>query len=178
MTDWELIRRTHAAMVWHTVARILRNHDDALDCSQEVFAEAMQRSNKRCVDSWGPFLRWLATRRAIDALRKRRSTAPYDEAIEAAPSDGASPPAAARFVELVEAVRLHLADLPPPQAQAFWLVCVEERSYDEVAQQMQLTSNAVGVLVHRARSFLRTKLHAYRPSPIQPDASESSARHD
>ena len=71
LIDWDKIRETHAPMVWNTVARILKHQDDALDCFQDVFAEAIERGRRSPVTDWGAFLRWLATRRAIDYLRRR-----------------------------------------------------------------------------------------------------------
>ncbi len=63
----------------------------------------------------------------------------------------------------MERVRSELAHLPDQQAEAFWLVCVEERTYEEVAQQMDVKRNAVGVLVHRARQHMRSKLKSLKP---------------
>ena len=36
MIDWDRIRQTYAPLIWSTVARILKHHDDALDCFQDV----------------------------------------------------------------------------------------------------------------------------------------------
>lgn len=163
MPDWESIRETYAPMVWGTVARILKHREDSLDCCQDVFAEAVERERKGPVDNWGPFLRWLATRRAIDYLRRRErdalKTGSADDVRDVAPSAES----VAEFGELVSIVRHELASLPERQATAFWLVCVEERCYEEVAQQMGVDRNAVGVLVHRARRHVRSRLSALKP---------------
>jgi len=70
----------------------------------------------------------------------------------------------AAFQELVEVVRKELGNLPERQAEAFWLVCVEERSYEEVAELMGIQRNALGVLVHRARQHVRSKLRSLNPA--------------
>ena len=156
--DWEEIRREHAPLVWSVVWRVLAHDADALECSQQVFLEAIERSQIEPVDNWGGFLRWLAARRAIDMLRRRaRQPKSADiEAVVAGPAD--SPTTEVEFEDLVAAVRGELAKLPPQQAEAFWLVCVEERSYREVGDLMAIKTNAVGVLVHRARHHLRRVL--------------------
>jgi RNA polymerase sigma factor (sigma-70 family) len=150
-------------MVWRTVARILKRPDDALDCCQDVFAEAIERGRRKAVTNWGAFLRWLATRRAIDHLRRRNrrsgSVADPAQVRDVLPSAEEQ----VSFIELVELVRSELAFLPEQQAEAFWLVCVEQSSYEEVAQQMGVERNTVGVLVHRARQHMRTKLKSLDP---------------
>ena len=65
---------------------------------------------------------------------------------------------------LRDLVRGELASLPSPQAQAFWLVSVEQRSYEEVAAQMEIERNHVGVLVHRARKHLQQRLTRLAPN--------------
>ncbi|MEX1026943.1 MAG: sigma-70 family RNA polymerase sigma factor [Candidatus Paceibacterota bacterium] len=167
LTDWDTIRETHAPMVWSTVARILKRHDDALDCFQDVFAEAITRGRRGPVTDWGALLRWLATRRAIDCLRRRKRQSTVSGNVEQVRDATQSAEQRAAFEELVECVRSELGNLPDRQAEAFWLVCVEERTYEEVAQQMRVQRNAVGVLVHRARQHMRTKLKSL--NPIQTD---------
>ncbi len=151
-------------MVWNTVARILKHRDDALDCCQDVFAEALRNREGEPVRDWGAYLRWLATRRAIDQLRRRqarageyRNTVQVDELAAAATDD-------VSFNELVEIVRKELGSLPDRQAEAFWLVCVEERGYEEVAREMGIERNALGVLVHRARQQMLQRLRSLNPA--------------
>lgn len=163
MTEWDKIRQTHAPMVWSTVARILRHSDDALDCCQDVFAEAIERGRRGPVTDWGALLRWLATRRAIDRLRRRKRRPVGGANVEHVGDSAPSAEQQVVFKELVERIRSELAYLPDRQAEAFWLVCVEDRTYEEVAQQMGVQRNAVGVLVHRARQHMRSKLKSFRP---------------
>ena len=158
MIDWNQIRETHGPMVWSTVARILKHQDDALDCFQDVFAEAIGRGRRAPVDDWGALLRWLATRRAIDQLRRRQRKPAAVRDVEHVCDSAQSAEQQVSFLELVERVRSEMANMPDRQAEAFWLVCVEERTYEEVAQQMGVQRNAVGVLVHRARQHLRSRL--------------------
>jgi RNA polymerase sigma factor (sigma-70 family) len=165
LTDWEQVRQAYAPLVWGVVVRILRHEADALDCFQDVFAEAIERDRGAAVANWGAVLRWLATRRAIDTLRRRARLPLVGVDAEPVGSMSSSAEHHASFLELVEIVRRELAVLSNSQAEAFWLVCVEEQSYDEVAEAMGLSKNTVGVLVHRARQHLRTKLKSLNPAP-------------
>jgi RNA polymerase sigma factor (sigma-70 family) len=168
MENWEELRRNCGPLVWATVYRILKNREQALDCYQEVFREAIERSAKAAVEDWPAFLRWLAVRRALDRLRRDRRIAAhisrdYDVARFAR---GREPCEDAEFRELVERVRLEMARLPSRQAEAFWLCCVEELTYVEAAKQMGTDANGIGVLIHRARSRLRTFLADLKPTYI------------
>ncbi|HVC95963.1 MAG TPA: sigma-70 family RNA polymerase sigma factor [Pirellulales bacterium] len=168
MDDWEEIRRQYSPIVWATVYRILRNRDQALDCSQEIFLEAFERSEENVVRDWPAFLRWLAVRRALDRLRRVRRAAVHlsRDCDVATCARGPEPWEEAEFRELVERVRLETARLPKRQAEAFWLCCVEEMSYHEAAKQMNTDANCIGVLIHRARSRLRELLADLNPTHI------------
>ena len=72
----------------------------------------------------------------------------------------------AELNELMDRLREELARLPVRQATAFWIRCVEERSYTEIAQQMKTTPSEVGVLIHRARQQLREALSDLKPNPL------------
>jgi RNA polymerase sigma-70 factor (ECF subfamily) len=74
------------------------------------------------------------------------------------PSAGASPTEHAEAQELSARFRDALADLPPKQAQAFCLYSLEGCSYQEIAEQLDTSVDAVGVLMHRARTRLRQLL--------------------
>lgn len=166
--DWQEIRRQCGPLVWATVYRILRNHDQALDCVQEIFLEAFERSEEFVVEDWSAWLRWLAVRRALDRLRNERRAAAHISPDYDVTScvGGPEPCAQAEFRELVDRVRLEMARLPDRQAEAFWLRCVEEMSYEEVAEQMGTDANSIGVLIHRARSRLRDLLADLNPSRV------------
>ena len=161
MHDWPQIHERYGPLVWKTVCRILRDHTEALDCFQEVFAEVLERSSSRPVRAWPAFLRWLAVRRALDRLRKRRADAKQlalDGDVATLPAESPGPDALAEWNELVERVRDELVRLPRQQAEAFWLRCIEEMSQAEISQHLGVSTGAVGVLVHRARQRLRQSL--------------------
>lgn len=165
--DWVQIRKEHGPLVWSVAWRILNHHADALDCAQEVFIEAFERSERLPITDWGAFLRWLTTRRAIDSLRrKQRTKMVTSPRLDSVPQYD-SPCETLQSEEVVQLVREQLMRVPERQATAFWLVCVEEMSYRDVAAQMNIEVNAVGVLVHRARQHLKTVLVDLRVFPTE-----------
>ncbi len=144
--------------------RILNHEADAIDCYQDVFLELLEKSDYENINNPGAFLRWLTTRRAIDALRKRQRREARTECNQLGLNTVASAPdEQAEFEELLVILREELATLPPHQAQAFWLVSVEQCSYNEVASQLKLQPSHVGVLVHRARAHVQRRLESLAP---------------
>ena len=69
-----------------------------------------------------------------------------------------------------------MAELDSRQAEVFCLVCIEEWSYRQVAEHLDITINHIGVLLNRAKSFLRKRLKAHRPaSAREPNDQEVSS---
>ena len=112
----------------------------------------------------------IATARAMDRLRARYRRRSREVSAEWAglPDPGPRPPEAAEAAELSARLRAALATLPARQADAFCLHCLEGWSYQAIAEQMRVSIDAVGVLLHRARAGLRKRLRAIEPGPVRP----------
>jgi RNA polymerase sigma-70 factor (ECF subfamily) len=169
--DWPKIVEQHGTMVWRIVRRMVSHEADAADCFQRTFVSAWEVSRREPVANWGPLLNRLAHARALDRLRERkrlatRSTALVDD--QWADSRSPSPSQAAGAKELAGQLREALAELDPRQAEVFCLACLEDLSYDEIAGQLRITVNHVGVLLNRARQALRERLAAHRPAAAVP----------
>jgi RNA polymerase sigma-70 factor, ECF subfamily len=161
VTDWTTIVDQHGQLVWATVWRLLGNSADALDAYQETFLEAVKVARREPVDNWGALLRHLATARALDLLRARcrqrnRTDATVDPDVLVSPQT--DPRQEAEANELAERLRVALTQLPHDQAKVFCLSCLDKLSYREIGERLKLTTNAVGVLLHRARQRLRELL--------------------
>jgi len=156
MPDWVKLRDETAPVLWGIAYRILNHYDDARDCLQNVYLEAIESSQTNNIKNWPGFLRWLVTRRAIDMRRRRRSFA------ELADSDLSQPDTnQLEIAETISIIRDELNNLPTNQAIAFWMFSVEEISGREIAQVMGISENAVRMLTHRARKHLQSKLARY-----------------
>ena len=159
--DWSNIVSRHTPMVWQTVYRLLGNHADAADCFQETFLSALKVARRERVRNWEGLLRRLATARALDRLRQRLRQADRHEELadwgDVAGHD-LDPGQHAETMELVAQFRHALAQLPPRQAEVVVLRHVNDLSYRQIARELGIKSNAVGVLLHRAHSRLRQLL--------------------
>ena len=174
MTDWEHVVRMHGPLVWQTAWRLLGHESDAADCFQETFVSAMETARTQQVRDWPAFLIKLATARSIDRLRRRGRE---HKRLEACPefdnvaSRQASAAEIAEQRELAHRLRRALAQLPDQQAEVFCLAALEALPHADIAAQLGITANHVGVLLHRARAALRTMLEV--PNAASPMPQES-----
>ena len=165
MHDWRDIVDSHAELVWRIAYRVLRDENDAADCHQDVFMDALSRAQEKPVANWPAFLRWLTVRRAIDLLRRRRRRSATRIAAHPSPESGGDrPDERCSWSELMEIVRTELTALPSNQAEVFWLHCVEETPLVEIAAKLRVSANHARVLLYRARSKLKTQLAHKHPS--------------
>ena len=166
MTDWNEIVTRHGQVVWSTAWRLLGNHADASDCYRKTFLDAVRVDGRETVRDWPALFRRLATARAMDLLRDRYRQAGRRKTL-ADPSSllacEPGPETRTEAAELAEQLRAALAELPRRQAEAFYLVAVEGMTYREVGDRLKLDTNAVGVLLNRARKRLRRKLATVKP---------------
>jgi RNA polymerase sigma-70 factor (ECF subfamily) len=106
-------------------------------------------------------LQRIATNRAIDGLRKRVKRKRQEEVtdvtiVEANTADAAQQ---AEASELADALRWAVGRLPVRQAEVFWLHEFGDATHQQIAEQLGITVNAVGVILHRARQKLQELLH-------------------
>jgi RNA polymerase sigma-70 factor (ECF subfamily) len=163
--DWGRIVAEHGPAVWGTALRILNNHADAQDCYQETFLDAIRSSRRRVTMNWAALLVSIATRRAIDRLRERMSARNLRDEIGLSKDLSAevrSAGAQTDELDLLDTLRAGLSILPERQAAAFWLRSIEELSYADIAAELKIDANAVGVLLHRARTSLQRHFAADR----------------
>jgi RNA polymerase sigma-70 factor (ECF subfamily) len=86
-----------------------------------------------------------------------------DGSVENAVDGARSPASIVESLELAERVRVELAALPQPQAEACCLRFLEGWTYDEIAAELKVTVNHVGVLLNRAKASLRERLTEFAP---------------
>jgi RNA polymerase sigma-70 factor (ECF subfamily) len=158
--DWQVIIDKHGQTVWRTAYRLLGNHVDAADCFQETFVCALEISRRQRIRNFSALLVRLTTARAIDQLRRRlrqsysnASAIPADWA--AVPSVNPGPVQLVQQQELADRLRQLLTELPPQEAQVFCMRYLNDMSYRQIAKALDITINAAGVLLHRARAKLR-----------------------
>jgi RNA polymerase sigma-70 factor (ECF subfamily) len=165
----ELVRQ-YGAAVWRMVCRLAGDGDarrgsDAWDCFQDVFVTALEVGRREKVRNWEAMLRRIAMRKALDVLRRRiRERGRFERDVEWEEVVGGCDPVEQSLerAELVRDLRAALAKLPDDQAEAFCLRHIEGMSYEKVGEQLGITGNAAGVVLHRARQRLRELMNVTR----------------
>jgi RNA polymerase sigma-70 factor (ECF subfamily) len=157
MTDWDELMAREGPAVWRTVYRLVQNRADADECFQETFLAALEIANRQPVRNWPALLHRLATSRAIDRLRKRLRRMRHEQFVDLSQTVGTDhdPSEQAEAIELAGALRRAVAQLPAKQGEVFWLHEIGDWSYQQIGDQLGITVNAVGVLLHRARQKLQ-----------------------
>lgn len=178
MTDWSHIVQKHGSAVWRTVYRLVGREADAWDCFQNVFVSALDVARKQTVENWPALLQRLATVRSLECLRRRyRKSDRMTNPLDSDPVDrrGADPHGEAAGRELAAELRRALAEIDERQSQVFCLSCLDGRSYREIAEELGVTVNHVGVLLNRARTSLRERLQDFRPD-AEVEQSQGTSR--
>lgn len=167
----ELVRR-YERPVFSLIYRMVRDRELAEDLAQETFVKVLN-----AIASYKPeykFSSWvfkIANNTAIDHLRRREletlsiEGSPHamtPEAVEATALQlGSSDPSPLDDLEARElgtAIESAIQTLRPEYRNCILLRHVEGRSYEEIAEMMELPLGTVKTYIHRARAELRTIL--------------------
>ena len=168
MLDWEQVLKDDGPPVWRTACRLLGNAHDAQDCFQDALAEVVERSNREPIQNPRALLQRVVTSRALDRLRRRyrRKASSLSEEMDL-PDSTPQPQQHLESMEMLNSLRDALAALPESQGHAFVLHCVEDWSYQQIADHLSITPGAVGMLLMRARTRLREALSTADGSPLR-----------
>jgi RNA polymerase sigma-70 factor (ECF subfamily) len=153
--DWESIVRTHTPLAFDAAWRLLGHAADTEDVVQEALLDAFRLHAEQPVDNWGALVRHLATRRAIDRLRKRRrATLVPLGTFEVTAPESDQPESVAAERELADRLRWAIAELSDREASVFSLRYFGEMANSEIARTLGMSTDAVGVALHKARKRL------------------------
>jgi len=163
-----VIMRAHYERTYRLICAILHNEADARDVCQEVWLTVWkQLATFRADSRFSTWLHPIATRRALDHLRKRRRWfdrfLPYgtgdENAVEVAePATTENAGSLAESNETVARVRAALASMPPKHRAVLALRELEGLSYEEIAEATGLPAGTVMSRLHHARRLLAEKL--------------------
>jgi RNA polymerase sigma-70 factor (ECF subfamily) len=160
----ELVER-HQQAVFSFLFRYAGQTADAEDLCQEVFVRALRNIKRfRGQSRIRTWLFAIAANLARDwqrrERRRRKAEIPADDAALADCPDGKTRngPEASGARELAEGVRRVIGSLPPRERTAVVLRTYHDLEYEEIAQVIGCSTNAVGSLLFRARRRLAARL--------------------
>ncbi len=155
----ELIRR-HQDFVYGAALRVVRNPVLAQDVAQDAFVRAYKAlpdfRGQAAVRSW---LYRIATNLALNAVQRRREF-PADSLPEAEARGG--PEREAVRIEMAAHLRAAIDQLPEDLKQPLVLREYGYRSYQEIADELDLPLNTVRTRILRARRALREAMEAWQ----------------
>lgn len=170
--------KAHEKRVFSIAFRLVRNHEDALDLSQEAFLNAWRGIGTfRSEASFATWISRLTSNICIDFIRKRVRRQEIETAMSLEMEEGSLDLPDTRYDpqehlakdELYHTLEEGLAMLPQGQRQALVLREWGGLSYDEIALAMQTDLGTVKSRISRARSSLRKLLtqegNKSEPSP-------------
>ncbi|MBL7805071.1 MAG: RNA polymerase sigma factor [Saprospiraceae bacterium] len=141
--------------------RITGNAPDAEDVVQEVLERVWKTPAEQSssVQNWEAWCMTLTRNRSLDRNRSRslRRTAPLDGLADRS-SENPGPARSAELSDLAAQARRMMDELPEKQRMVMHLRDVEELSYEEIADTLQISLDQVKVNLHRARKAIREQL--------------------
>ena len=155
--------------VFNTAIGLLQNHVDAEDITQEVFIQVYQSINQFQQNSGlGTWIYRITVNRSLDHLRskKRKKRFGFFTSLWSdtgkllhEQEDFVHPGVLSENKEDATMLFKLIAQLPENQQAAFILNKVEDLSYREIANILNITESAVDSLLHRAKQNLRKKIN-------------------
>jgi len=167
-TAWEEIVRQHRRKVFNIAYKFTGRHDQAEDLTQDVFLKIFK--SLHTFDRRANFQTWLVSvsrNLCIDhyrSVRKERETIDRDvdagELTPAAPGQNAYQ--ALEQADRVELLRKAMAELPPTLREAVVKRDIQELSYQEIADQLNLPEGTVKSRINRGRTELARQVQRIR----------------
>ena len=159
-TAFALLVEQYQDRVYRLALRMCGNSHDAEEAAQEAFLAAWRglpafRGESR-FSSW---LYQLTSNAAIDLLRREkrhRGNVPIDEQILPLSED--TPQLSAENAEMRERLQKALMTLSPEHREIFLLRQMQQLSYEEIGEMLNLESGTVKSRLNRAKKQLRQNL--------------------
>ena len=154
-----LVRRYQDGLYRYALS-MTSQEDVAADVVQASLVKAYaQMARCREPERFGAWVYRIVANGCKDHLKsRRRRDVRLDDAGAAIPAGSANPASDLERAELRRELNGALAQLNEPMRQAFVLKHVEGRSYEEIAEILDVSVPALKMRVHRAREALRQTL--------------------
>jgi RNA polymerase sigma-70 factor (ECF subfamily) len=155
----ELVSR-YRSWIYNTIYQILRNHDDALDVTQEAFIKAWKNlPSFRQSGGFAAWLRRIAVNCSIDFLRARKhwQESSWDELENHSGLQAKNPSPSEMMAgkEMAERMDEAINRLSPTHRTILLLREVENMSYEEISEYLDCSVGTVMSRLFHARKNLQ-----------------------
>lgn len=159
---FETLARRYALLMRSYAARLLSSTSEAEDVVQEALVVAWKTldslQDPAKVKTW---LMRIVSHKSIDLLRKRKDNSPL-ESIEPVAAETDSPERRAVAASQLSALSAALSQLPETQRRCWVLRELGANSYQDIAEQLDLSVTAVRGQLARARATLLAEMEEWR----------------
>jgi len=165
---YESLLKRYKDLVYSVMYKMVRNPQEAEDLTQEAFMKAFNAlasfNEEFAFSTW---LMKIATNNCIDLLRRRKlKTMSIDEPVQykdekvkiELPDREATPEKKILTSERAQIINEAIESLPPRYKHVIVLRHKEEKSYEEIADILNLPLGTVKARIFRAREMLNQKL--------------------
>jgi RNA polymerase sigma-70 factor (ECF subfamily) len=139
--------------------RIVGSSTEAEDIVQEVFIKVWdRRGDMENVQNPEAYCMTLTKNLSLDKLKsKHRQTAEIGEAMQISSSES-TPYAVVETNDMMQRIRNIMQELPEKQRMVMHLRDIEDMTYEDIAETLDLPMPQVKVYLHRARTYVRSQL--------------------
>lgn len=162
------LAEAHGRDVFKTACRVTGDPRLAEDIQQHVFVRLLEKPPTAAIDCWKSYLCAMATRAAIDELRRaRRWRRLADAWLSNRPSDEPGPQATLDAGTRARTLREALGRIPKRQAECFALRFLDGLEIAEIADILSISANHVSVTLNRAVHSLRARIRTIESRPLE-----------
>ncbi len=153
---------TYSQHVFHTAYSVLRDVKDAEDASQEVFIQVYRALPQYRSEGFKTWITRIALNKAIDMKRKRDRKPPEHGAGGSEEVLDRLPPAEEDTVTLLihkerrETLRARIDQLPANHREIISAFYLEEKNYEQISSELNVSVKTVESKLYRARQWIRT----------------------
>jgi RNA polymerase sigma-70 factor (ECF subfamily) len=167
----EIVKR-YRAQILNLVFRMVHSREEAEDLTQETFIKAF--NSLATFNAEYAFSTWLykiAVNNCIDHFRKKKlKTLPLDNPIQSKdgefqrefPDQEQGPESGLMDKERTGQIQHAINTLPEKYKEAILLRHTQDKSYEQIAEELDIPIGTVKVRIFRAREMLKKKLRDHR----------------
>ena len=164
----EIIRR-YSNRIINLATQIMGSQDEGWDIAQEVFISVWKNIKSFDISkNFYPWVRKITVNACYEELRRRKGhiESSLDDVEEGEPSidvpdDAYSPEDIFAKIELKEVVEEALNSLPKHYRVTLWLRIIENLSYEEIAETLEINIGTVKSRINMARKMMQDRLKYY-----------------
>jgi RNA polymerase sigma-70 factor (ECF subfamily) len=155
----ELVKR-YERQIYSLAYRLTNNYHDAVELSQEVFLHLYRVLDKFDGDrKFFPWMYRIATNVCYNSLKKKpKESTSLDQVMEFVSDDESQPEVTYEKKEIQETVQKAIAELPENYRIPMVLKYLEDQSYQQISEIMDLPVSTIETRLYRGRIMMKKKL--------------------